>query len=95
MYAKFITAEDSDPNHYTFETLEEAIEKMEGGLSIEEFFDGSRFASLESEDLYELKDNGFTLEDAALFMEAQYQPEVYQNDLYEKYKRTRRNKRCK
>ena len=86
MYAKFITAKDSDPNHYTFETLEEAIEKMEGGLAIEEFFDGSRFASLESEDLYDLRDNGFTLEDAALFMEAQYQPEVYQSDLYEKYK---------
>ena len=81
MYAKFITAEDSDPEHYTFETLDEVIQKIESGLAIEEFFDGTRFVYLELSDLYLLKENGYTLDDAAYFMEALYQPELYQSEL--------------
>ena len=85
MYAKFITAEDSDPEHYTFETLDEVIQKIESGLAIEEFFDGTRFVYLELSDLYLLKENGYTLDDAAYFMEALYQPELYQSELYDQY----------
>ncbi len=84
MYSKFIVDESPEEN-YTFENLNEVIEKIESGIKIESFFAGSRFAALELEDLYILRENDYTLDELALFMEAQYQPELYESELYDQY----------
>lgn len=84
MYSKFIV-EPSPEDNYTFENLDEVIEKIESGIEIENFFAKSRFAALELEDLYVLRENEYTLDDLALFMEAQYQPELYESELYDQY----------
>ncbi len=84
MYGKFVV-EKSPEEHYTFENLDEVIKKIESGIEIESFFKDSRFAALELDDLYVLRENKYTLDDLALFMEAQYQPELYESELYDQY----------
>lgn len=86
LFLAFFVDGDSAPEHYTFETLDEVIAKLENGLSPESFFADTRFAALELEDLYRLRETGYDLDDLFLFMEVQYQPEVYTSDLYEQYK---------
>ena len=77
--------EDSAPDNYTFETLDEAIAKLESGIAPQDFFAGTKFEDLSLDDLYRLRDTGYDLDDLFYFMEAQYNPDQYESDLYDQY----------
>ena len=52
-----------DANVYSGQELEEIISILEGGVAAADFFAGTVFDALELEDLYQLRDGGWTLDD--------------------------------
>lgn len=81
----FLVCEDFSKNNYARENITGAISKIQRGIPEEIFFLETCFENLRLQDLYNLRNAGFSLDDLFSFMGAKYLSDLYSCDLYEQY----------